>query len=150
MTYCGPECQYRDWKRHKHQCVLWRVREWQRYLLFNGTPLPDCHVRLILSYALAPPISGSGRRILDDPGNALLQQTLAVSRPQSGHSAAAEVVRPFLLIANCEDPRGPFEHGGFWQNNAWQCSQNLRCDIFQRKIFLSNIFPQPFFAQSNA
>ena len=56
MTYCSRVCLYHDWERHKHQCVFWRVREWQRRLLLDGTPLPDCHVRLILSYALAPPL----------------------------------------------------------------------------------------------
>ena len=63
MAYCSRVCQYHDWKKRKYKCVFWRVREWQRRLLLDGTPLPDCHVRIILSYALAPPLPARTRRV---------------------------------------------------------------------------------------
>ena len=56
VTYCDPTCQHNDWKHHKFQCVYWRARKWHRRLLLDGTPLPEYHVRYILSYAFAPPL----------------------------------------------------------------------------------------------
>ena len=78
VTYCDPTCQHNDWKHHKFQCVYWRARKWHRRLLLDGTPLPENHVRHIVSYAFAPPlraraifcVAGQGNGAANDPGQA--------------------------------------------------------------------------------